>query len=145
MRPLIQIIKAVLVDERHIPELPTEDLCLDDVEGGLVYREVHKELFLTVARLQTLIARQREIICCDRYFDLLIREDSTIGQSFFIAMSNVEAINEDADSVISMLEGLITECVRDFYSHEYDLCHHYRVDSNGNLYRKEVPSPCFTN
>jgi hypothetical protein len=145
IRSLIQVIRAVLNDEELIPELPDENLCLFGVEGTIIYRTVPKGLFLRVARFQTLIERKREIVCGDRHFDLLKGEDCAVGQSFFLAISNAEAVSADTDSIISMLEGLITECVRDFYPHEYDLCNFYYVDFDRNLYRKEAPAPCLTN
>lgn len=145
IRSLIQIIRAVLNDDDDITELPEENLCLFGVSGTLVYKAVPEKLFFQVARFQTLIARQREIICCSRYFDLIRVEESSICQSFFVAASNVEAVNVDTDSIISMLEVLIVVCVRDFYPHEYDFCYFYCVDSDRNLYRKEVPAPCLVN
>jgi hypothetical protein len=145
IRPLIQIIRAILNDDDQVPELPDDNLCLFGVGGTLVYRTVPENLFLQVARFQTLIERKREIVCGDRHFDLLKGEGCRIGQSFFVAMSNAEAVNGDTDSVISTLEVLIMECVRDLYPHEYDFCYFYRVDYCKCLYRKEIPAPCLTN
>jgi hypothetical protein len=110
MRSLVGLITAVLADEGEISELPTGELYPIDNEGVVVAESIEVTVALKIARLQTLIFREKE--------KGEMPETSMLPFYGPAAMASFLSVQEDATANIMMLERLIVEVVREAFPRE---------------------------
>ena len=111
MRSLIVIITSVLNSDETIPELPPDQLIAFNNQGKPIPRLVDRASLLKIARLQTLIVKERERSNVPEINNLKQIADQS-GQNFGTTLAKSLAIQEDTVAIIMMIERLIVEIVR---------------------------------
>ena len=111
---------AVLNEQSEIKELPSNHLAANIYsEGERLPNQIPRDVFLKIARLQTLIVNEgdrSEMPSAEEEKNM--REQ--LGVDFLTLTSKALCVKEDATRRIMMLEGMIIEIVRSILPEECD-------------------------
>ena len=119
-RSFLTVITDILIDKTEIPELPMNKLIASEKEGSVVEVAIRREVFLKMARLQTLLYREYQNGTPPDLKEIEQIAFET-GSNPIQAMNNALKVSRDAKERIAFLERLIIEVVRENFPKEREV------------------------
>lgn len=129
-----ELLVAILTDQENIPELPDDKLKYTEPSEGMSPRVERPELVRRIARLQTLMFREKEIQQNSRpdALELQAIADAT-GLSYIEAMMSQGQMSDDQFYRIKCLQCLIIEIVRGIFPATRRLNCTYEITESGHI------------
>ena len=138
MSSLLKTIVSVLLDVSEVPELPMDRLIALPDEGVPVEHTFSTQVFLRIARLQTLLVREAQKGEMPELDEIKQVEKGGTKDTAEV-MADFLAVQEDAGRRAGMLQQLITEVVRETVPTE---CERFDVEyfahPDGRVYHRPL-------